>query len=251
MAEQSNKASTSKQPADLGTDSTLAFYSLVDWFEKNRSKVFIALAILAVVVLGIYGQKSMAAASEEEASHALSRVNDKIDFTDPEKGPSGDDYLAVAAEHAGTEAAARALVLAGSAFFDDKDFGKARDAFQRFLSEYPGKLKVVRENATYGLARSEESLGNSSAALKHYQSLTDAYQPTVAEASKFAAARLLEASGDLKAAYVLFDQISLGTGYSYWTREASVRKQEILKKDPSVKPAETASAEIDLAPSAE
>lgn len=251
MSENSSSSSSSgatKKSVDLGTDSTLAFFSLVDWFEKNRSKVFMGLVILSIVVIGIYGMNSLAASKQVAAANALATVDNALDFADPSKGPGGSDYQSVADSYPGSRAGARALLLAGRTYFEKEKFTEARNAFQQFLTNYQDEPVYMIENARYGLARSEEALGNNSAALKEYQNLADAYQASLSEASRFAAARLLEAGGDLKAAYLLFDSLSLGTGFSYWTREASVRKQEILKKDPSAKPAEVASSTVDLSP---
>lgn len=249
MAENSSSQTSSEKPIDVGADSTLALYSMVDWFEKHRSQVFMGLAVAALAFIGIYGMKSMNRSKEEKAAYALSLINDKFDPDDESKSPKGDDYLKLASEQAGTQAAARALMTAGSLFFEDEKYAEAKDAFQSFIKQFGSSGSVFAENATYGLARSEEALGNNSAALSAYQKLSDASQPGLVEASRFASARLLEASGDLKAAYALYDQISLGTGYSYWTRESSVRKQEILKKDPSVKPAESATTETEASQS--
>lgn len=238
MSEEKPNTGSEDRPVDLGTDSTIALFELVDWFEKNRPKVFIGLAVVALVFLAVYGSNEMSRSKQVKASKALALVMDKYSGPDNEETPSGKDFLAVATDHPGTHAAARATILAGSYFFEEGEYKEALAAFKGFDVTYPNALQVMKENATFGAARSEEAQGNLDEALKLYQSLDGAYQSSLNEAASFAAARIHQAKGDYKTAYQLFDKLSIGSGFSYQTRQAAVLKQEILKIDPSVKPAD-------------
>lgn len=239
MSEENKSTQPEGKPADLGTDSTLAFYQAIDWYEKNRSMVYMGLVVIAVIFLVIYGMQSLSEAKEVKASQALALVMDKISSADGDesKMPTGDDFMAIVNEHSGTKAAARALMTAGSAYFEDDKFKEALAAFDQVLTQFPDESQVVIENAKYGKARCLESQNELDKALDIYKSLENAYQPSLADAAKFAAGRILQSKGDLKGAFQIFDQLSLGTGFSYQTRQASVLKQDLLKLDPSLKPA--------------
>ena len=245
MSEEKTNKESENRPMDLGADSTLALYELFDWCGKNKPKVFLGLALVAAVFLAIYGSNEMAHTKQVNASKALALVMDKYSGVDSEETPSGKDFLAVATEHPGTHAAARATILAGKYFFEDGDYEQALNAFKGFDTAYPDSLQVMKENAVFGAARSEEALGNLDEALKLYQSLDGAYQSSLNEATTFAAARIHLAKEDYKTSYQLFDKLSIGSGFSYQTRQAAVLKQEIIKIDPSVKPAVSASSETD------
>lgn len=235
MAEEKTKTdNTENRPMDVGTDSTLAFFEFVDWFEKNRPKVFMGLAVIAVGFLAFYGMQSMSKAKESKASNALALV--LIKDLDEDNQSEGLDYMSVVDQFPGSQAGARALILGGNSYFDAMDYEKAKAAFDRFLADYANQPSYLIQNAKFGQARCVEALGNADQALLLYQTLNEAYQPSLAQAAQLATGRILMNQNKLKDAYLILDKLSLGTGFSYQTRQAAVLKQEILKLDPSVKP---------------
>ena len=67
-----------------------------------------------------------------------------------------DDYLRVANEHKGTQAAGRAIMLAGTTLFAQGQYEDAQKQFEKFTREYPASSFVPE--ALYGVASCLEAI---------------------------------------------------------------------------------------------
>src|SRR4051812_36129609 len=122
------------------------------WFEVNKKRVLIGTIIVLVVglVIGlaIYYQSQR----EVRASAALSEVHTPMNPTAAPAPGTAEAYKKVAEEHKGTQAAGRALILAGTTLYTQGQYEEAQKLFERFARDYPGSPFVPE--ALYGIASS-------------------------------------------------------------------------------------------------
>ncbi len=155
------------------------------WFDANRKQLILgAVAVLAVgSVLGIYFWRQHAV--QEAASDALSAVEAQLAIPGGARNESAEAYVKVANEHAGTGAAARALLQGGAVFFAQAKYADAQTQFQRFLREYGDSQ--YRSQALLGNAACLDALGKADEAAAAYQALTQQQAGSVvAPQAKFA-----------------------------------------------------------------
>src|ERR1041384_6742833 len=107
------------------------------WFEVNKKRVLIGtIVVLAVglaVGLVIYYQSQR----EVRASQALSEVRTPISPTALPAAGTAEAYKKIAQEHKGTQAAGRALIMAGTTLYIQGQYDEAQKLFEQFARDYP------------------------------------------------------------------------------------------------------------------
>ena len=183
------------------------FYELWAWAEDNWRRLAAGAAVITLIALVISFYFWKQGARAEAASQALSALR-------PTPGPDGTPvmpapaaYAKIAADYPGTEAAARASLLAAGAFFDAAKYPEAKAEFDRCLHESP--QNPLRTEAVYGQAACLEAQGKTSDAVAAFKSLVERY-PTdpLAPRAKVALGRLYKAQNQPAEALRLLEEVA-------------------------------------------
>ena len=215
----------------MQTDVTqsVLFYRLWEWAEKRRKQLIWGLAVAAVVGFGIGFFFWHETQSQAEANHALALITSPAN----PNGRTADALAKVASDYPHTDAAARALLLAGAQFFIDSKFSDAQAQFDRYLREY--RNGAFAGQASLGRAACLEQQGKTNDAITAYKDIAD-HHPTdnVAPPARLALGRLYEGLGNYDLARFSYEQIA-GRD-SIVGIEAHVRLEAMLHKIPAMIP---------------
>lgn len=199
----------------------------VEWLLTNRLQVGIAIVIALAVGMILYQKKVAAVEKEETAAEDLLAAiypEFEVDTVDPTKVVS-ERLHQVAQDYPGTKAANNAVFLEASALYEEGKFTEAKVAFSSYLKlAGAGPLAAA---AQFGLAASEESVGEKDKAeasykvvIARYESATEAMQARVALAKIL----LSKSSPDVARAKDLLlaasQESQAGRIPGFWGREA-------------------------------
>jgi tetratricopeptide (TPR) repeat protein len=202
------------------------------WLALNKKQVLWGGATLLVVALAVSVYFWRKIEIEDSASDALSRVEAQFVMPGGARSESGEAYLKVANEHAGTGAAARALLQAGTVFFTQGKYADAQFQFQRFVRDYPAS--PFRSQAMLGNAACLDALAKSDEAAAAYKVLFEQHPgEAVASPAKFAAARIYEYQGKLEQARTLYEDLARGDANTSIANEAGMKAEELRLKSPA------------------
>jgi len=203
---------------------------LVNWkrLALGASAAFV-MAIIVIMVLQYQTQR------EVRASEALSNVRSVANPGAVPLAGTADAYFKVAKQHAGTRAAARALLQGAGTLFVEGHYTESQKQFERFLSEYPDSQWIAQ--ASLAVAACLDALGNTNDAVTKYEELRRRYggDPIVDEA-KVALGRLYEGQGKNEAAYQLYEEVAKA-GMSFQSglgMEVRMRLEELTKRHPEL-----------------
>ena len=212
------------------SDSYLRF---VTWVQANLKRLIIGtvivLAAIAVIAFISYeqGQK------EVRASHALANVAVPLSPTAPVQPGTGEAYLKVAKDYAGTKAGARALLQAGAVYFVENKYADAQTTFEQFLKEYPGSEWVPQ--AHFGIASTLDAQGKTADAVSKFEEMRRRFpNDATSDEVKLALARLYETQSKPADAHKIYSELVQANPYSGMGSEAGVRKEELEKKFPEL-----------------
>ena len=212
------------------------FYRFVGWAHANRKKlswVGAVILIIAAVIGFLAWHKDYA---EQQANAALLAV--KLPASPQEAGSSAlaEAYSKVAAEHSGTTAAARALLLSGSVYFNGGQYDKARGEFDKYLRDYSDF--PLTGQALVGVAASYEAQGDIKHATEKYEELVKRHAAeTVLGEAKSALGRLYLAQNKPDLALRYYEELDRDsqTRPDSWTAEAKREIMDVLAKNPSLR----------------
>jgi tetratricopeptide (TPR) repeat protein len=205
------------------------------WVEVNKRRLAIGAGVAAVVialavVIGHYQLEK-----EVRASEALSDVRASLNLNAPQPPGLPDAYLKVASDHAGTKAAARAVLLAAGAFYLDGQFAEAQKQFERLPRDYPDSPWSAQ--AAVGAAATLEAQQKISEAIAKYEEVRKRYgnDPVIDEA-KLSLGRLYDQQGKSEEAFKLYEDVMKSgmTMQSGLAMEAAARREELVKKYPDL-----------------
>jgi tetratricopeptide (TPR) repeat protein len=208
-------------------------YSLVAWAHANRQRLIWITAAVVIIggAIGIYAYHKNS--RETEASAALSEIN----FPTGERSTNAtaaEPYLKVAADYAGTSAAARALLLAGGVLFDAGKYSEARRQFERFLADYSDY--PLADQALIGVAKSYEAEGNLAEATTRYRDFVERHPTDSAVPdAKSALARVYLAQNKPELALQEYEDLLRSRNNDSWTAEAGIQREELLAKYPALR----------------
>jgi len=214
------------------------FYNFLGWLETNKQRVALAAVglLFAGAIIGFFvwrsGQKQI------DAEEALSSV--RMPFgpaQQPEPG-TAEALIKVAEEYPGTSAAAKASLRAGTVYFDQGNYAKAQEQFDKYLRTY-GETPWVPQ-AVYGIAASLEAQGKTADAIAKYTNFVATYSsdPAVDQA-RLTVARLYEQTGRPELALDMLNKLVSGQqgGFNPGASEAQQRISELYAKHPALRPA--------------
>lgn len=211
-----------------------SFYSFMAWLELNKRKVMIWSAAAVIIVIVAIAVISHQAQKERRASEALSNVRAPSTASGVPAAGAADAYLKVAKDHAGTQAAARALLLAAASRFQDGAYADAQKHYEQFIRDYPESRWVAQ--AYFGAASSLDAQGKTAEATKQFEELRRRYpNDAVTDETKLALARLYEAQNRPLDAYKLYDDLVKANQYSGLGSEAGLRQADLVEKHPELK----------------
>lgn len=209
---------------------------LLAWLEVHKKRLIIAagVALVAIFVTLILIQRQ--AQRELNASAALSDV--RLPFSVSAALPAGtaDALSKVAAEHKGSQAAARALLLSGGVAFAEAksagDYASAQKRFEQLILDYPDSQWIAQANL--GVAASLAAQGKAPEATTKYEEITRRFatSPIIDEA-RLALARLYEAQKP-EEAFKLYEELIKGNPNSVLTMEANMRQDSLIKARPEL-----------------
>jgi tetratricopeptide (TPR) repeat protein len=224
----------------MNSDSTDSGIEFLAWLEVNKKRLAVAAVLALVVGFGVYLFNYMGEQKETAASAALIALHTPAGATNEPPIPAS-AFLKIAADHPGTAAAERALILAGGAYFTDGKYSDARNQFDRLLKEQPSSKWAA--DAAFGIAASLESEGKRDEALTAYQRVVTGYpnSPVVNE-SRLAMARIYEAKNQPAEALKQYDDITHAGMMSMRAQDAMMRRSQLLKQHPELEKPATNSA---------
>ena len=214
------------QPSD-------SFYNFVAWLEVNQRKVMIWAAAALVVVIVAIAVITYQAQKERRASEALSNVRAPSTAAAAPTAGSADAYLKVARDHAGTQAAGRALLLAASTKFQEGAYADAQKHYEQFVRDYPESRWLPQ--AYFGVASSLDAQGKGAEALAQFERLRRQFpNDAIADETKLAMGRLYEGQNKPAEAYKLYDELLKANPYSGLGSEAGLRQADLVQKHPEL-----------------
>lgn len=216
---------TQTPPAGLGI-------KILAWVEVNKRRlIYAGIGLIGlIVVVAVFSQYQTG--KETAASHALSEVRIPFNPSAPTDPGTADKLFKVAQEHAGTRAAARALIMSAGVLYTDKEFAKAQERFNALLTQYPESPWVA--DAHLGVAASLEAQGRTAEAVNKYEDLRRRFATApIADDVKLALGRLYEKT-DQTNAFNLYEELIKASPGSRAAAEAGLFQELLLKKNPEL-----------------
>src|SRR5436190_3789154 len=221
----------SKAPPSAG------IYDVLGWFETNKKRV--AIGAVAVVIVGLVvgfwvWQNSQQAVEAEEA---LALVRMPFSPLDPPQPGTADALVQVARQYSDTPAAAKALLRAGTVYFGDGNYAKAREQFDAYLRN-PGETPWIPQ-AVFGVAASLDAENKVPEAITKYKDFIERYSgDPSADQARLNLARLYDRNNQgQQALEVLSKMMSLQPGGgSPSAGEGQERLKGLLARFPSLMP---------------
>ena len=212
---------------------------LLAWLEVHKKQVVIGTAAVLVVVFLAVIVVQHQTRKELSASEALSDVRGL--FSPAASTPAGtiEALSKVASEHAGTKAAARALLISAGLLFSEAksaaDYAEAQKRFTQVTQEYPDSAWLAQ--AHLGIAASLAGQGKAAEATAKYEEINRRYASApIFDQSRLALARLYEASKP-EEAFKLYDDLAKpgpNNPSSVIAMEAAMRQDDMLKARPEL-----------------
>lgn len=204
------------------------------WSVTNKKQIAWGAGLVAVVALGTtfyFWQKEQTIVN---AAKALSALEAQTAFGAP-RAQSADAYLKVAADHAGTAAAPRALLQAGLVLFSQGKYAEAQAQFEKLNRDYTEN--PFRSQALLGVAASLDAQAKPEDAARAYKDIVDRFpNENVLSPAKFSLARIYESQGKLDQARTLYEELAGANANSSLGNEAGLKADELRQKMPAPKP---------------
>ena len=222
---------------DSDTPPSAGFYSFLGWIEANKQRVAIGACLVAVIaaVVGFFvwrgGQRAL------EAEEALSSV--RMPFVPSETpAPGTAEALAgIADEFPKTQAAPKARLRAGTVYFDQGNYAKAQEQFEKFLRDHGDSMWTPQ--AVFGIAACLDAQNKVNEAITKYNDFISKYSsdPAVDQA-RLSLARLYEQTKQPALALDALRKMTEGqAGPTPAGQEAQEKIRELFNKHPELVPA--------------
>ena len=202
------------------------------WLELNRTRVLVVTLAVVAVVVGLLWYVRHESEREDRASRALSEVRTSMNPAQAAAPESIEGFRKIANEYQGTQAGARALLMAGSNLFLEGKYDAAQAEFERFLREYPGSPWAGQ--AALGVAKAFDARNQRTEAITKYDDVRKRFANTpVADEATLGLARMYELEGKQEEAIKLYHALSEAASSSIGTR-AGYHKEILLKTSPEL-----------------
>jgi len=207
-------------------------FTFLTWFEENKKLIAVGFALVSAVVVALIVRKNVQASAEKSANAALFGVlQPGVKAT----AISADSLSKVAAEHPGTKAAERALLLSATQLYDEGRYADAQKAFESFTTAYPDS--VLGATAALGVATSLDAQNKTAEAVAAYQAFIAGFpNDALLTEARLSKARVHESAGQFKEALSLYDELGRG-GFNAGAQDAAIRRAALLQAHPELAPA--------------
>ena len=223
---------------DSDAPPSAGFYNFLGWLETNKKRVALGAGVAAFVALAIGLYVWHAGESALEAEEALSAV--KMPFSPLESAAPGTAaaLAKLAAEYPKTPAAAKALLRAGTVYFGDGDFAKAREQFTAYIRDF-GDTPWVPQ-AVFGLAACLDAENKTAEGISKYKEFISSYpnDPSVDQA-KLNQARLHAQNKEPQLAFEILRQLASPAPQqapSPLAGEAQQKLRDLMLNNPGLMP---------------
>ena len=220
------------------TPPNVSVYDVLGWFDKNRKKVITLAAAAVAIVAVIIGVVNHQKRKEPRASAALSEVRVPSSPAMPALAGTAEALLKVAQDHAGTRAAASALVQAAGIYYSENNYQAAHVQFSRLVQEYPDGDWIGQ--ASLGVASTLSAMGKTNDAIAAFENVRKRFaNHEVADEAKIAVARLYESTKP-EEAFKLYEELIKPGGQpsmnqmSRIAEEASMLQGILVKRLPEL-----------------
>ena len=236
---------------EAGTPPSAGFYDFLGWLETNKKRVAIGAAavVLVAVVVGLFVWRN--SQRELDAEQALSSVKVAVAPGDLPAPGSAEAVAKIAEEYPKTSAAAKALLRSGTIYFDQNDFAKAEEQFNKLLHDYSDTPWVPA--AVYGIAACLDAQNKATEAIGKYNDFIRNYpgDPAVDQA-RLNLARLYEQTKQPALALDTLKKMTEGQqgAFSPSAGEAQERIRELFARNPSLVPSNPVTSPTTFTPSA-
>jgi tetratricopeptide (TPR) repeat protein len=207
---------------------------LLAWFELHKKEVLWGAIVIVLVGMGIGFYFWQQNERQAQANQALSSVT-STGFN-PEAASSAEPgaLLKVTADYPNTDAAARALLLAGAELYRQGKYSEARTQFEKFLRE--DRNSPFAPQAFFGVAACLDALGKTTEAITAYNDIIQHYSTdNVAPQAKLSLGRLYEQEGKWTQARDLFLELARASRGSI-SSEAIIHLEALFAKHPELVP---------------
>lgn len=217
----------SKAPPSAG------IYDVLGWFETNKKRVGIGAAVVAIVVLVVGFWVWRSGQQLIEAEEALASVRVPFSPLEPSEPGAANALVKISQDYSGSPAAAKALLRAGTVYFAEGNYAKAREQFDAYLRS-PGETPWIPQ-AVFGVAASLDAENKVQEAIDKYKDFTERYSgdPSVDQA-RLNLARLYERNNQGQQALEVLSKLMSSGSMS--AQEAQERIKGLLAKYPSLAP---------------
>ncbi len=222
---------------ESGTPPSAGFYDFLGWLEKNKQRVAIGAGavVLLAIIIGLFVWRS--GQREMDAEQALSSVRASVVPGELPAPGMAESVAKIAEDFPKTPAAAKALLRAGTLYFDQNNFTKAQEQFDKLLRDYGDTAWVPQ--AVYGIAACLDAQNKPTEAIAKYNDFIRAYpSDPAAEQARLNLARLYEQTKQPALALDVLRKMTEGqqAGFSPGASEAQERLRELYAKNPSLVP---------------
>jgi predicted negative regulator of RcsB-dependent stress response len=220
---------------ESGTPPSAGFYNFLGWLETNRQRVAIGLVVLVGLglIAGFIAWRS--GQTEIEAEQALSAVRMPFVPTETPAAGTAETLVKVADEYPKTLAAAKALLRAGTVYFDQGNFTKAQEQFDKFLRNHDKTSWVPQ--AVFGIAACLDAQNKTAEAISKYNDFIKNYpSDPAADQARLNLARLYERSNQPALALDVLKKLTEQGPQTQAAGEAQERMRELFAKHPSLVP---------------
>lgn len=231
--ESSESTQTQPQPQQAPQDSVV---SLMAWLEVHKKRLAIGGGIAVVVIFVSMLAIQHQAEKERSASAALSDVRISSGASGALPAGTADALAKVASEHAGSQAAARALLLSAGVLFSEAksaaDYAAAEKRFAQVSQEYPDS--PWNPQAALGIAASLKAQGKAAEATAKYEDITKRFasSPVIGEA-KLELAKLYEKSKP-EDSFKMYEEVMKDHPNGVLSMEATMLQDILLKARPEL-----------------
>lgn len=213
---------------------------LWDWFETYKQQIGLVAGILVLAGIIIWFIVWHRQTRQFDAGAALSQVS----ATELRGGSTHADpeaYLKVARDFPNSMAGARALLQAAGTLFDQDKYSEAQAQFDRFVREYQGN--PLMGEALFGIASCLDAQGKTDQAATAYKELITRHpSESFVPQAKFALARIYELQNKAEQARDYYQDVERAIPFTSLGNEAGVRMEELIAKNPQLRPAPPAPA---------
>lgn len=147
------------------------YYKAVDFFDKNKKHVYVALTIVVIAIAGIIFLMNKRKANNEKAAVELSKIQQIYSSGNFNQAISGDSLgmskglLAIVNEYGSTESGELAKIMLANSYFNLRDFDNA----EKYYKDYSGNNILLKVSSEAGKASVLEARNNYPEAAKQFE----------------------------------------------------------------------------------